>query len=211
MTLTEITDRVQTNLDDLGANFFDPNADVQPSIQDGYNLITALTESIEGHADVNFQDGLVFYDLTTTGIPDFLRIFGVYNNNTLRWMYPTSMLELYRIRDNWEMATGDPYWFLPIDYKTIALFPAMPVGTGSMTLLYKKKADVLTSNSQPQLPQEHQTVLEYYATDDLLDQAQEWTKALEYAGMMDVTIEQIRKVLRERSQPNQLYYKQATY
>src|SRR5215469_14507205 len=107
MNLNQIASNVARSLEDQGANFFDPNADIIPSIQDGYNLLAALTESIETYITLPFQSGKVFYDLSSL-IPNFLRVFGIYNNNTQRWMYPTSMLELYRIRDNWEMATGDP-------------------------------------------------------------------------------------------------------
>lgn len=204
--LINLTANVARNLDDLGASFYDPQADIVPSIQDGYALVAALTESIETYATVPFAaSGKVFYDLSAS-IPNFLRVFGIYNNNTNRWLYSTTMLELYRIRDNWELAAGDPYWFLPIDYKTIAFFPAMPTGTGTFTVMYKATADILTANSVPQLPQEHQNVLEWYATDDLLDQCQEWTKALEYANLVDKSIEDIRKVLRNRSSPNQLYF-----
>ena len=208
--LLQISGNVSRNLDDLGANFYDPILDIQPSIQDGYNLIVGLTETIEKYTStaLNFISEKVYYDFSTL-IPDYLRIFGIFNNNTNRWMYPTTLLELYSYRDNWELAAGDPYLFLPIDYKTVAMFPNMPTATGTFTVLYKAKADTLTSNSVPQLPQENQNVLEWYATDDLLDQAQEWYKALDYANMVDKGIDDIRKVLRNRSQPNHLYYSHA--
>lgn len=204
--LVQIGQSVTRNLDDLNSNFFSPTLDIQPSIQDGYKLIVALTESIETHADINFVSGKVYYDFSSS-ISDYLRIFGIFNNNTQRWMQPTSFLELFRLRDNWELADGDPYLFLPIDAKTTAIFPAMSTAAGSMTILYKARADVLTANSVPQIPIEHQSVLEWYATDDLLDQAQEWQKAMEYFQMWDKGIEDIRKSLRDRSSPNHLYFK----
>jgi len=209
---TQLITNVQRNLDDLGSNFYDPTNDILPSLQDGYNLVAALTESIETYVSVPFQSGLVYYDFSKY-IPNYLRIFGIYNNNINRWMYPTSMLELYRIRDNWELGAGDPYWFLPIDYHTVALFPVQAVGVGSMTVMFKATADTLVNSTTnfPQLPQEHGNVLEFYSTDDLLDEAQEWSKALDYSNLMDNKIESILKVLRERSSPNHLYYKQNTY
>jgi hypothetical protein len=208
-TLNNIVTAVQRNLDDLGANFYDPNADVIPSIQDGYNLIAALTESIETFATIPFESGKVFYNFSA--IPNFLRVFGIYNNNTNRWCWPTTMLEMYRVRDNWELAAGDPYWYIPIDYQTVAFFPAMPTATGTFTVMYKATADTLTANSSPQLPLEQDKVLEWYATDDLLDQCQEWFKAMTYANMVDKGIDDIQKVLRNRSSPNHLYFIQGNY
>lgn len=200
-----IGSNVQRDLDDLGASFYDFNKDILPSVQDGYELITALTESVEIYAILNFEDDLVFYDLSAR-LPNFLRIFGIYNNNTQRWMWPTTMMELYRIRDNWEACAGDPYWYLPIDYKTIAFFPSMPTASGTFTVLYKANSSQLGANDPPQVPLEHQNVLEWYAVDDLLDQCQEFGKAMEYAQMVDQGIDDIRKVLRNRSQPNHLYF-----
>lgn len=205
--LIQISNNVSRNLDDLSANFYDPILDIQPSIQDGYNLIVGLCETIETYTStpVDFISEKVFYDLSVL-IPGYLRVFGIFNNNTQRWMYPTTALELYSFRDNWELAAGDPFLFLPIDYKTVAFFPNMVTAAGNFTVLYKAKADTLLANSTPQLPQENVNVLEWYATDDLLDQAQEWYKALDYANMVDKGIDDIRKVLRNRSQPNHLYF-----
>src|SRR5678815_4515099 len=103
--LLQISGNVSRNLDDLGANFYDPILDIQPSIQDGYNLVVGLTETIEKYTStaLNFISEKVYYDFSTL-IPDYLRIFGIFNNNTNRWMYPTTMLELYSYRDNWELA-----------------------------------------------------------------------------------------------------------
>lgn len=203
--LLDVVDNVRRNLDDLNSGFFDTNADIIPSIQDGYRLVVSLCETIETHADINFQSGLVVYDMPTY-IPDYLRIFGVYNNNTNRWMFPTTMMELYAIRDNWEGASGDPYLFLPLDYRHVAFFPNLTTATGSMTVVYKAKADVLTANSVPQVPEENVNALEFFSTADMLTQCEEFVKALDYAQMADKSIDQIRKVMRERSSPNQIYY-----
>ncbi len=204
-TLTDIGNRVQRNLDDLNANFFKRATDINPSIQDGYNLVAALTETIEKSATITLQSGLVYYDFATL-IPDYLRIFGIYNNNTNRWMHPITPLALYRVRDDWELANDQPYWFWPINYRKVALFPVLATATGTITVLYKAKADTLLDDSTPQVPIERDGALEFYSSGDLLEQAEEFTKALDYMGMLDMEIEQIKKVLRERSQPNHLYF-----
>lgn len=206
----DIAGVVSRNLDDTGASFFNLNSDIIPSIQDGYNYIAALTESIEKSADVSFVSDLVIYDMPAY-IPDYLRIFGIFNNNTNRWMYPTTLLELFQIRDNWELAEGQPYLFLPIDYRHVAFFPTLSSASGNMTIIYKAKADTLSSNSVPQIPEEQTNALEHYTTADLLTQCEEFAKAIRWSQDSDKGIEAIRKVLRERSSPNHLYYKHEGY
>jgi hypothetical protein len=205
-TLLDISSSVKRNLDDLNSNFFSVSDDINPAIQDGYNIVAALTEAIESYATVDFISGKVFYDFKSL-IPTYLRIFGIYNNNTNRWMYPVSFLELYKMRDNWELAAGDPYLFVPINYRTVALFPSMPTATGTMTVMFKATAETLTANAEPQLPQENHNILEYYSTSDMLEQAEEFAKATEYFQKTEIQIENIKKVLRNRTSPNQIYYK----
>lgn len=205
--LIELGQSVQDNLADLGAHFFDIALDINPAIQDGYNLVAGLCETIEDQQTINWVGELVYYDFSTR-LTDYLRIFGIYNNNTNRWLQPVTYLDLWKLRDNWELANGEPIYYIPIDYKTVAFFPVLGTSTGTMTVMFKKKAPTLTANSIPIIPIEHHNVLETYATGDLLDQIQEWTKALEYMGMMNDSIDKIRKVLRERMSPNYVYFKQ---
>lgn len=206
MNRNQLVTSVQRSLDDNSANFYKVDEDIIPSIQDGYNLVAALCETIENSADVDFISGQVFYDFKTL-IPDYLRIFGIYNNNTSRWLEPVSLLDLMKTRDDWEATVGEPYLFWPIDWRTVALFPNQAVATGDMTILYKASANTLGPNDEPELPTVHHKVLETYALDDLLDQAQEWSKALSYAQLLDQDIEEILKIVRNRQSPNHLYFK----
>jgi hypothetical protein len=202
--ITQIASNVRRNLDDLGANFYDTNLDIIPSIQDGYNLIAAITESIEKQVAISIVSDLVVYDMPTY-IPDYLRIFAIYNNNTKIWLTPSSLIELSEMRQDWELMEGEPFCFVPIDYRHIAICPTPTIATGTLTVMYRAKADTLSANSVPQIPQEHVKALEYYATGDLLTQAEEWIKAIDQANLLNASIDDIRRVLRNRSTPNQTY------
>ena len=207
MNLDQIASNVQRDLDDLSANFFKLADDIYPSIQDGYDLVAALCETIESTANVSFGAGQVYYDLKSS-IPSYLRVFGIYNNNTNRWLEPCTLGDLLKTRDDWECAEGTPYWFWPIDWRHIAIFPAYAAATGNFTVLFKATADQLViGGAEPTIPLSEHNVLQYYADSDLLTQAQEWVKALDYAKLMDATIEQIIKIVRNRQRPNHLYYK----
>lgn len=203
--LSRLISDTTRNLDDLGAVFFTRDSDIEPSIQEGYRFISALCETIESQANVDFVSGLVFYDFSTY-ISDYLRVYGIYNNNTNRWLQPTILTELYRLRDDWELANGEPYLFLPVDPKHVALFPVLSTASGSMTVVYKARATRLGANDYPELPELHQDVLTYDATGDLLTQCEEWYKAIDWMNMTELHTEEIRKIVRERSSPNQLYY-----
>jgi len=204
--LDQIASSVQRNLDDLSANFYKLADDIYPSIQDGYDLIAALCETIENSATLSFQSDKVYYNFKSL-IPNYLRIFGIYNNNTNRWMTPCTLMDLFRMRDDWECASGEPYMFMPIDWQNVAIFPSQPTGVGNMTVLYKATAQTLGINDTPEIPLSEHNALEYYATDDLLDQAQEWVKALDYANLLDRSIEDILKIVRNRQRPNHLFFK----
>lgn len=204
MTQGQLTTRVLTNLDDLGASFYSP-ADTTDSLQDGYDLTAALSECIESNAVVNFVGGLVYYDFSNL-IPNYLRIYGIYNNDTNRWMEPIDTIELYKLRDNYELANGTPWWFQPIDAKYTLIFPVPTASTGSMTVLYKAKAPTFASPDIPSIPSVNHNVLEFYSTADLLEQAEEFVKALKYWNMYNKTLADVQKLMRNRSYPNSIYY-----
>lgn len=208
MTRDDVTNQVQRQLDDLNAGFFSVSQDINPAIQDGYDLFVSLCETIEKSVDVNFQDDLVYYDFTSL-ISDYLRIYGIFNQAINRWMIPVSQLDLHRDRFNWEITTGQPRWFIPLDWKTVGFYPTLPsYGGTQMTVVYKAKANTLGGSTVPTLPIENHQCLRSYACDDLLGQCEEFAKALDYFQLWNRNIEDIRRVIRNRLQPNQIYYKQ---
>lgn len=205
MNTQQVVSRVQRNLDDLGASFFDPNVDIVPSVQDGYNLTAAFCETIETRQNVSFQAGLVIYNFPTL-ITNFLRVYGIYNNNTNRWLEPTTLMRLYQLRDDWELCNGEPYLFWPISYQHVAIFPVPATATGNMTVMFKAKAATLTSNATPVLPESNVDALEAFSTSDMLTQCEEFVKALKWAQLYEEHIVDICRIVRERSRPNQLYF-----
>lgn len=205
MTQDQIKSRVRTGLDDLGVGTFFTDIEIGYSLQDGYDLVAAVAGCIESNTTINFTSGLVYYDFSSL-ISDYLRIYGIYNNNTNRWMEPIDTIELYKLRDNYELANGEPYWFQPIDAKYTLIYPVPATATGSMTVLYKAKAPTFGPDVIPNIPSVNHNVLEFYGTGDLLTQCEEWIKALKFLGMFDATLEDIKKLIRNRTSPNSIYY-----
>lgn len=205
-TFDIIGKKVQAHLDDQSAGFFTPT-DITDSLQDGYNYVTCLTECIEKIATVDFVAGLCYYNFPNL-IPDFGRVFGIFNNDTNRWMEPIGNIELYKLRDDYELTNGEPYWFQPISYQYVMIYPAPAAVTSGqkMTVMYKATAPTISGDLVPNIPSQHQTALEYYSTKDLLTQCEEFYKALKWNELLGSEVEHVRKYMRERTSPNTIYY-----
>jgi hypothetical protein len=174
MTRDQIASKVQTRLNDFGVKI--TPADLNDSIQDGYFEVTALTGCIFKAASISTSANLSYYDFGLL-IPDFFAVTAIFNPTIKRWMVPVSLRQLEEIRNDWELAIGNPYLFWPINFRYVAIYPKLTTSTGSLYAYYRAQADVLTGTSTPQIPDSLQSILEEYTTGDLLEQSEEFTKA----------------------------------
>lgn len=202
-TRDQIVTAVRQNLDDEGVGTFYSEDDLNDSIQDGYDEVAVLTECVENAAQVNFQSELTFYDFASL-LTGYIRIFAIWNNNTNRWLDPISENELSELRDDWEISNSEPTNYCTESPRYIALFPRPLVASGYMICFYKQQADILIGTSVPQIPVEHDDVLELYATADLLDQTQEYAKAVKYFQEYAARISDIKKAVNSRSLPDRV-------
>lgn len=174
MTRDQITAKVATQLGDN--NVFYEADDLNDSIQDGYAEVAGITGCIFKATTVNIEANLSYYDFGAL-ISDYLAVTAMFNPQTKRWMTPVSVRQLEDIREDWELATGNSFLFWPVNFRFVAIYPRLTVSSGQLYVYYRAQADVLTGSSTPQIPEEHQAVLESYVTGDLLEQAEEFTKA----------------------------------
>jgi hypothetical protein len=188
MTRDQITNRVQKNLNDEGV--FYSSDDLNDSIQDGYAEVAAVTGCIFKGTTVNLTANLSYYDFGSL-IPDYLGVTAIFNPTTKRWLSPTNLRLLEDLRDDWELATGNPFLFWPVNFRFVAIYPRVTISSGTLYVFYRATADVLAGITIPQIPEEHQSILENYVTCDLQEQAEEFSKAsLEFnsyvAGLKDL-------------------------
>src|SRR5674476_201907 len=106
MTRDQIASKVQTSLNDYGV--FLTAADLNDSIQDGYSEVTALSGCIFKAGVVNLTANLTYYDFGSL-IPDFLAVTAIFNPTIKRWMSPTNLRLLEDLRNDWELAIGNPF------------------------------------------------------------------------------------------------------
>lgn len=168
---------VRENLDDLGISFYS-STDINDSLQDAYNKFCALTGCIvkSTHYPILSQP---YWNLGAS-IPNYLYTVGLWNYGMNKWMEAKPRRFLDNIRWDWELWTGNPFYFCPIDFRRIVVAPSLPAPSGVVYLLYKAKAPIMSDATVPLIPNQIEHILEWYATADLLEQAKEYNKAAEY-------------------------------
>lgn len=187
-TRVEISSKIRQFLNDAG--YFYNDSDINDSLQDGYDEVAALSGCIEKIVPISFTVNTIYYDLSTL-IPDYLSVVGIWNRRVKRWMAPASVRQLDQMSDKWETTTGEPYIFSPINYRYIAIFPAISaVGTvanNKMYVVYKAAAETMAAASEPAIPLAIQEeILMSYTNMDMFEQAEEWTKAQKsFAGYLE--------------------------
>lgn len=175
MTRDEILTNVRLNLDDAGVTYYQ-DSDIQTSIQDAYNDVAVFTGCIQEQASIDLVNNLTYYDMPSL-ISDFFTVVAIRNNTTNRWMDADSLKGFDNIRWDWELWEGQPLFYAPVNFRYIAVIPRMVTASGSLEIWYRATADILEGDSIPQIHAQEITLLEWYATGDLLDQAQEYLKA----------------------------------
>lgn len=203
MTRDEIFGRVSQNLEDSGLVHFIQD-DLIDSIQDGYEIIALLAQTIERVATINFVANRSYYNLNSL-ISDYYRVFAIYNTLNRRWMEPISFHEIRENSIRWETVKGNPREWTPLGYSHIAIFPKPATAVGSMLIFYKGTAPVLTGSLAPEFPVSEHEALVDYGTGDLLDQDLEYTKSVEYMKKFYARLQEIHKQVHSRDLLDKVY------
>ncbi len=204
-TRAQIKATVRENLDDAGVSFYS-ESDLNESIQDAYDDIVCISQCICKSVDVAWIGGLSYYNfITDCGITDYLCTIAIFNYATNRWLRDDlNLRDLDRIRRDWENWIGTPQFWVTSDPLHIAVAPKYPQGDlpigafnplafsdafyigdlaplGTFKLLYWATAPVLASDLSIFLTaSDVQNMFEFYCTADMLEAAEEYTKAQEY-------------------------------
>lgn len=166
------------NLNDAGATFFTSD-DLNDSIQDAYDDIVALSQCLVSSVQLNWQNELTYYYFKNLAVTDYLHTIAIFNHNTNRFLCDNASLrEMDKFRDDWEIWNGQPEYWIPHTFESVAIVPRPLIATGQFTLYYAKKAPVITLDATDFLFTKHANdLIEEYVTADLLEQAEEFMKA----------------------------------
>ncbi len=170
----QVVTNVRENLEDQGVTFF-TYIDILESIQDGYDDIAAVTGCIQRDAIITLDADTTYHDFLGL-VPDFLGLVAVYNLTTNRWVEFQQLKGYDRIRIDWETWQGSQCEFGAIsNFRYVCLIPR---SSSQLQVFYRATAPKLLTDSDTFLIHlDEQTLLEQYATADLLDSAEEYNKA----------------------------------
>lgn len=180
MLAGEIKDNVRSNLDDSGVTFYSEE-DIAESVQDAYDDVAFQTQCIVKRVSLDFP--LKPYINFREHVVDFMSTIAIYNGNTNRWLLDCFTLrEFDKMRDDWELWTGTPNYRASASFELEVILPYYSSApTEQMTLVYAASAPTITSNDDEILiAVDFKDLLEQYAMADLLEQAEEFSKALEF-------------------------------
>lgn len=181
-TRIQVANKVRENLNDSGVTFYSL-ADINDSLQDAYADIAVVTGCIQKSADLTQTDATTYYDMPSL-ISDFFAVVAAYNNTTKRWIDFDNLRGYDNVRIDWELWTGSQPMFGTVsNYRYIGFLPRMESASGTIAIFYRATAPVLSSDSDTFLIHlDEEKLLEWYATADLFDQAQEFIKAERFWG-----------------------------
>lgn len=182
MTFAQIKERIRRSLNDLGVTFYS-TADLDDSVQDAYNLICARSRCITKKSSAELWiANLSYYNLTSNfAATDILGVTAIFNNVTNRFIDDDiTKTQANLLQDNWELATGTPRVWIPVNFKYIAIFPRYTTAAGTFDLFYWATAPTVVDTATPLIAAEMQKLIEFYCIPDLLEQNEEFIKANGY-------------------------------
>ncbi len=179
MTRDEIVTKASDNLNDAG--YFYTPTDFSDSIQDAYDEVISLSMCKPAAVRIDITANKTYYDLPTL-ISDFVALRGVYNSRNKRWMVPKTSRWFEAQRNDWELQIGEPDYFGVFNFRYCAIYPKLSsTVSNALWVFYYSAANTLIGSDTPNLPAVRgDEALEFYATADLFEQAEEWVKAQEY-------------------------------
>lgn len=179
-TRLDIAVACQSILEDVSGTFYTAN-DLNDSIQDGYDEICCVTGLIEKVVTLPFLSGQIYYNLYDS-IPGFLRINKLFSKAINRWLRFFDVRFFGAQRFDWECSLSTAWWSAIINYQYITFFSHYgPPITADFDCMVNIGHDELVDNTTLlQIPDQYINGLVNYVIADMLEQAQEFTKAQDY-------------------------------
>ena len=204
MTHAEVSARVRSNLDDAGITFYKP-VDINDSLTDAYYWASIFANTIEKSANIPFQPRCPYYNLLVA-IPDLFAVTGVYDLSRDKFLTYANRLDLSLLRSDYECWNGPPEYFFVHSQNYIYIGP-QPIESSApftpetgLKIFYRAYDDTVAPISY-RLPPQGEDCLEFYATADLLEQAQEWSKAQEFWNKFHSQLVAEKIAIRDRPMP----------
>ena len=145
--------------------------DIAVALNEGYMEISDESEWYEKWQVIDLLDNQPFYDVRTLLRHPFLRIGAAYNNQSSRWLIPTSAAELDKGDRRWQMRVEEPGYYFVRGLWWLQYFPYKGIESGTIKQYYKALPPVLEDDSdEPGFHESHHYALVEWALADLYAQ-----------------------------------------
>ena len=177
---------IKTNIkQNLGNSDFYPDIDIDDSVQDAYDEIVMLSQCIVKKTTLPFISNLTYYNFRdatnfpTIYVADLMAVTAIFSNVTNLWLRDSKTLkDLDKERLDFENWLGNAILWTPTnDYRRYTIMPKQVIASGTFDLYYWSKAPVVVNSEAPLIPTDFQNLIELYSTADLLESAEEFSKA----------------------------------
>src|SRR6266850_4531176 len=181
MLFSAIKTNIGINLNDA-SNVSYSASDLSDSVQDAYDDIISQTQCIVKKVTLTWTANLNYYDMITL-VSDYLACVAIYNNINNKWLFDDmTLIDLDKIRDDWELAIGTPENWIALNFRYLTVFPKYKTVPGApavntFDLYYWAIAPVAIDTNTPLITGDFQHLLEKFSTADLLEQFEEFSKA----------------------------------
>lgn len=198
MTFADIKADIRINLNDAGVTAYSV-ADIDDAVQDAYDDIVFHSHCIIKSVNLPWQSNSPYYDFAAISVTDYMGCTAIFNNNNNLWLDDNTTRQQLRNEDpRWEVTLGEPILWLPINFRYIAVYPHGASSVGTFDLKYWAKAPTVVDADTPLIAADMQDLVTFYATADLLEQWEEYTKARvfweEYIGDLEDYKERVENI-----------------
>ena len=151
MTLAQLRAQVRRRLHDPDATFFTDD-DIDDALNAGYMELSDATEWFETWQTVDLVEDRPYYDLRTVLDRTVLSVGHAFNEQTNRWMTPTSIRDLDTDRQ-WENHTGEPERITLRGLWWLGYWPRVQADSGTVRQHYTALPDALEDDDdEPGFP-----------------------------------------------------------
>ena len=120
--------------------------DIEGALNEGYMELSDETEWYEKWQLIDLLDTQPLYDTRTLLRHPFLRLGAAYNNQTSRWMTPTSPGELDRGDRRWQQRVAEPEFVFPRGLWWLCYWPFKGVNSGTIKQYYRALPPALSDD-----------------------------------------------------------------
>ena len=188
MTYGEMKSEVSRRLAEVSGRVFWSEADIATAIDAGYAEMSDQSEWNEEYFQVSLLNDRPYYDLRTVVGANVLSLRAAFDEQTNRWLIPTSVRQFDAHDRRWERVTGEPQRVFTRGLWWLGYWPRIQADSGLIKQYYTAlPAPMTDDDDEPGFPEPFHYGCVNFALTDLWAQDAETDRALlEWAAYLKV-------------------------